>query len=104
MSSTTTYEAADPIAKGILPTAKQSLKDLFIWKQRVVVTNDYGEEHTEWQSPEKLVNPISLLAQLSARDVSYQKPLPSEHRGLGLKFVLWVTRLGRQIFVCQEKY
>ncbi|CAG8953432.1 hypothetical protein HYFRA_00010181 [Hymenoscyphus fraxineus] len=67
-TSTTSYEAADPIAVGILPTAKQSLKDLFIWKQRVVVTNDYGEEHTEWQSPEPLQNPISLMAQLSARD------------------------------------
>ncbi|CAG8981312.1 hypothetical protein HYALB_00005112 [Hymenoscyphus albidus] len=67
-TSTTSYEAADPIAVGILPTAKQSLKDLFIWKQRVVVTNDFGEEHTEWQSPEPLRNPISLMAQLSARD------------------------------------
>ena len=63
-----TYEPADPIAKGILPTAKQSLSDLFVWKQRVVVTNDFGEEHTEWQSPEPLKNPISLFAQLSLRD------------------------------------
>lgn len=96
--STTTYEAADPIAKGILPTAKQSLKDLFIWKQRVVVTNDYGEEHTEWQSPEKLVNPISLLAQLSARDVSYH----TLFHEFSLNLVLWMTRLGRQFFVYQE--
>jgi len=61
-------EPADPIAKGILPTAKQAWKDLFIWKQRVVVTNDFGETHTEWQAPEPLKNPISLFAQLSARD------------------------------------
>ena len=67
----TINEPADPIAKGILPTAKQSLKDLFIWKQRVVVRNDYGEEHTEWQSPEPLKNPITLFAQLSAKDWLY---------------------------------
>jgi MFS family permease len=67
----TTNEPADPIAKGILPTAKQSLKDLFVWKQRVVVVNDYGEEHTEWQTPEPLRNPISLFAQLSGKDWLY---------------------------------
>ena len=61
-------EPADPIAKGTLATAKQAWKDLFIWKQRVVVRNEYGEEHTEWQSPEPLKNPISLMAQLSAKD------------------------------------
>ena len=61
-------EPADPIAKGIWPTAKQSLSDLFKWKQRVAVTNDYGETHCEWQSPEPLKNPISLFAQLSAKD------------------------------------
>jgi hypothetical protein len=66
---TTTNEAADPIAKGIIPVAKQSFLDLFKWRQRVVITNDFGEEHTEWQSPEPLKNPISLMAQLSARDV-----------------------------------
>jgi hypothetical protein len=59
---------ADPIAKGTLATAKQSLRDLFIWKQRVVVTNDYGESTTVWQTPEPLKNPISLLAQLGAKD------------------------------------
>jgi len=64
----TTYEPADPVAKGIIPTAKQGLSDLFIWKQRVVVTNEFGEEHTEWQDPEPLKNPISLFAQLSLRD------------------------------------
>ncbi|KAK4464786.1 major facilitator superfamily domain-containing protein [Cladorrhinum samala] len=63
-----THEPADPIAKGILPTAKQSWKDLFIWKQRIVVTNSQGETATEWAKPRPLRNPISLLAQLSARD------------------------------------
>lgn len=61
-------ERAEPIAKGILPTAVQSFKDLFIWKQRVEVVNSFGETHAEWQSPEPLKNPISLMAQLSARD------------------------------------
>jgi len=59
-------EPADPIAIGILPTAKQSISDLFKWKQRVVVTNDLGETTTEWQTPPKLRNPFSLLAQLTA--------------------------------------
>jgi len=66
--SGTASEPADPIAKGIFATAKQSWADLFKWKQRVLVTNDYGEEHTEWQSPPPLKNPISLFAQLRARD------------------------------------
>jgi MFS family permease len=61
-------ERAEPIAKGILPAAVQSFKDLFIWKQRVEVVNEFGETHAEWQSPEPLKNPISLMAQLSARD------------------------------------
>jgi hypothetical protein len=62
-------EVADPIAKGIIPTARQSFKDLFIWKQRVEVTNEYGEtSRTEWQAPEPIKNPFSLMAQLSARD------------------------------------
>ncbi|KAK5635568.1 hypothetical protein RRF57_011281 [Xylaria bambusicola] len=65
------YEPADPIAKGIIPTAKQSLSDLFKWKQRVVVINEMGEQHTEWQQPEPLRNPISLLALLSAKDWIY---------------------------------
>ncbi|KAK1779060.1 major facilitator superfamily domain-containing protein [Copromyces sp. CBS 386.78] len=63
-----THEPADPVAKGILPTARQSWKDLFIWKQRVVVTNVYGETATEWAKPVPLKNPISLMAQLSGRD------------------------------------
>lgn len=61
-------EPAEPVAKGIWATAKQSWGDLFIWKQRTTVTNSYGEEHTEWQKPEPLQDPISLFAQLSARD------------------------------------
>ncbi|KAI9054948.1 hypothetical protein LZ554_002091 [Drepanopeziza brunnea f. sp. 'monogermtubi'] len=61
-------EPADPIVKGIIPTAKQSLSDLFKWKQRVVVTNEHGETHCEWHDPEPLKNPFSLFAQLSARD------------------------------------
>ncbi|CEJ55415.1 Putative Carboxylic acid transporter [Penicillium brasilianum] len=60
--------AADPVAKGIIPTARQAFKDLFIWRQRVEVTNDYGETRTEWHDPEPIHNPISLMAQLSARD------------------------------------
>lgn len=62
-----THEPADPVAKGIWPTAKQSFKDLFIWKQRVVVRNEYGEEAAEWQKPVPLKNPISLMSQLSAK-------------------------------------
>ena len=67
----TANEPADPIVKGIIPTARQSISDLFKWKQRVVVMNDYGESQCEWQTPSKLENPISLMAQLGARDVSY---------------------------------
>lgn len=59
---------ADPVAKGILPTAKQAFKDLFIWKQRVVIHNEHGEEATEWRDPDPLRNPISLMAQLSLKD------------------------------------
>ncbi|KAJ5763314.1 hypothetical protein N7533_001995 [Penicillium manginii] len=61
-------EVAEPIAKGIIPTARQAFGDLFIWKQRVEVTNEYGETRTEWQAPEPIRNPISLMMQLSARD------------------------------------
>ncbi|EEB99871.1 hypothetical protein MPER_00336 [Moniliophthora perniciosa FA553] len=63
-----TNEPAEPIAKGIFATAKQSFGDLFRWKQRVQVTNEYGETRTEWQAPEPLKNPISLFAQLSLKD------------------------------------
>lgn len=59
---------ADDLAKGVIPTAKQSLRDLFIWNKRVVVSNAYGETRCEWHKPDKLKNPISLFAQLSAKD------------------------------------
>ena len=67
----TTNRPADPLAKGTMATARQAFKDLFIWDQRVVVTNDFGEEHCEWQKPEPLKNPISLLAQLKLKDWLY---------------------------------
>ncbi|KAF2006420.1 carboxylic acid transport protein-like protein [Amniculicola lignicola CBS 123094] len=67
----TTNEPADPLAKGTFATAKQAWSDLFKWKQRVVVTNEFGEEHTEWQDPEPLKNPFSLFAQLKAKDWLY---------------------------------
>ena len=40
----TPNEPADPIAKGVIPTALQNLSDLLVWKQRVIVKNDFGEE------------------------------------------------------------
>lgn len=64
----TSNEPAEPIAKGLLPTARQAFQDLFIWKQRVEVVNEYGESHAEWQAPGPIKNPISLMVQLSARD------------------------------------
>ncbi|RYP52340.1 hypothetical protein DL768_002451 [Monosporascus sp. mg162] len=64
-------EPADPIVRGTWATAKQSWGDLFRWKQRVVVTNGLGESHVEWQSPERLRNPISLFMLLSAKDFLY---------------------------------
>ncbi|KAI0400115.1 carboxylic acid transport protein [Xylaria palmicola] len=67
----TNYEPADPLAKGIIPTAKQSFADLFKWKQRVIVTNELGETHAEWQSPAPLKNPFSLMAQLRPKDWVY---------------------------------
>jgi hypothetical protein len=64
---------ADPLAKGVISTAKQSFKDLFKWKQRVVVTDPQtGEESWKWQDPEPLQNPIKLFSQLSLRDVRFQ--------------------------------
>ena len=62
---------ADPFAKGVLATARQSWKDLFIWEQRIVVTNAYGVTSTEWARPVPLRNPISLMAQLSLRDWAF---------------------------------
>ena len=62
-------EPADAIAKGIIPTAKQNFSDLLVWRPRIIIVNDFGEQSCEWQAPEPLKNPISLFAQLSARDV-----------------------------------
>ncbi|ETS73130.1 hypothetical protein PFICI_15075 [Pestalotiopsis fici W106-1] len=67
----TQNEPADPLAKGTFATAKQAWSDLFKWKQRVVVTNDAGETHTEWEAPPRLRNPISLFRLLSAKDWLY---------------------------------
>lgn len=64
----TAGEPAGPMARGTIATAKQAFGDLFIWKQRVVVRSDNGEEHTVWQDIPPLRNPISLFAQLKARD------------------------------------
>ncbi|PTB78759.1 lactate/pyruvate transporter [Trichoderma longibrachiatum ATCC 18648] len=61
-------EPADDLAKGVVATARQSWRDLFVWKQRVVITNGYGETRCEWHEPDRFQNPISLFAQLSARD------------------------------------
>ncbi|KAK8170990.1 carboxylic acid transport protein [Phyllosticta citrichinensis] len=61
-------EPAEPIATGVFAVAKQSFGDLFRWKQRVLITNEYGEERTEWQAPEPLPNPFSLFAQLTLRN------------------------------------
>jgi len=60
-------EPAEPIAKGIIPTAKQAFRDLFVWKQRVEVINEYGESRTEWQSPPAFANPFAPITQLSFR-------------------------------------
>ncbi|KAI1040181.1 hypothetical protein LB505_005412 [Fusarium chuoi] len=53
-------EPAGPVVKGVIPTAKQALSDLFIWKQRVVITNEHGEETTEWRDPDPIKNPITF--------------------------------------------
>ncbi|PHH51516.1 Carboxylic acid transporter protein -like protein [Ceratocystis fimbriata CBS 114723] len=60
-------EPADPLAKGTLPTAKQAFRDLFIWKQRVVVTNEAGETQCEWHDPDPIANPFKLFAALDLR-------------------------------------
>lgn len=60
-------EAADPWPRGTLATAKQGLRDLFRWKQRTQITNDYGESTFVWQDPEPLQNPIKLFGQLTAK-------------------------------------
>ncbi|PHH78191.1 hypothetical protein CDD82_3176 [Ophiocordyceps australis] len=61
-------EPADDLAKGVFATARQSLRDLFVWRQRVVVSNTQGEVRCEWQEPDRVQNPLSLMAQLTARD------------------------------------
>jgi MFS-type transporter involved in bile tolerance (Atg22 family) len=71
MASVSGNRPADPLAKGTFATAKQAWSDLFKWDQRVVVRNDYGEEHCEWQRPEPLKNPFSLAAQLKFKDWAY---------------------------------
>lgn len=67
-ASSVVLEPAEPIAKGTFATAKQSFGDLSKWKQRVEVTNEYGENTFVWQPPAPLKNPISLFAQLGAKD------------------------------------
>lgn len=68
MVKTTPNEPADDLARGILATAKQSWKDLFVWKRRVVISNEYDETRCEWRDPDPIKNPITLFAQLSAKD------------------------------------
>ncbi|KAF4627204.1 hypothetical protein G7Y89_g10951 [Cudoniella acicularis] len=67
---------ADPVVKGILPTAKQGWRYLFIWRQRAVITNDFNETHCVWQDPPPLRNPFKHLAQLSLRDDRRRLRLP----------------------------
>jgi hypothetical protein len=64
-------EPAGPVVKGTWATAKPSAGEFFKWRQKVVVTNEMGEMHTEWQSPERLKNPISLLMMLTAKQYLY---------------------------------
>ena len=61
-------KAADPVDRGVLSTAKQSLHDLFVWKQRVVVADRHGGKHTEWRDPDPIQDPVRLLLLLSARE------------------------------------
>lgn len=58
---------ADPLAVGIIPTIKQSWSDLFIWDQRVVVSNEYGETTCEWKKPDPVQNPFTLFAMLGVK-------------------------------------
>ncbi|KAK4446621.1 major facilitator superfamily domain-containing protein [Podospora aff. communis PSN243] len=67
----TTHKLAAPIAQGTWVTARQAFGDLFIWEQRMEVTDASGQKRTEWARPIPLKNPISLMAQLSARDWVY---------------------------------
>jgi len=63
-----TDKPAPPVAKGTFATARQSFRDLFIWEQRVEVIDGDGGRTAEWVRPVPLRNPVSLMAQLSARD------------------------------------
>ncbi|KAL5348588.1 hypothetical protein ACLOAV_006005 [Pseudogymnoascus australis] len=65
--SETINEPAEPIPRGIWATAKQSFRDLFIWKQRTETINEYGEVRYEWQAPPPLQNPFTLFASLGMR-------------------------------------
>ncbi|KAK1760164.1 general substrate transporter [Echria macrotheca] len=60
-----TNRPAEPIAKGVLASARQAWGDLFIWEQRVVITNVAGEECTVWARPAPLRNPFSLMSMLT---------------------------------------
>ncbi|KAG7099037.1 hypothetical protein E1B28_000917 [Marasmius oreades] len=62
------YEPAEPIAKGIVPTAIQAFGDLFKLKRRVEVVDENGEVRTEWQALDPIRNPFSLCALLSFKD------------------------------------
>lgn len=61
------YEPADPIPDGIWLTAKQSFRDLFRWKQRTEIVNEFGEVRYEWQPAPKVMNPIGLFMQLNGK-------------------------------------
>ena len=61
-------EPTEPVASGTLAVAKQSFGDLFRWRIRATIVNEYGEKSGEWQQPPALKNPISLFAKLSLRD------------------------------------
>ncbi|KAF9270056.1 MFS general substrate transporter [Marasmius fiardii PR-910] len=63
-----TNEPAEPIAKGILPTARQAFGDLFKWKRRVEVADKHGQVRTEWQPLDRVRNPFSLCALLTFKD------------------------------------
>lgn len=62
---------ARPKAKGIIPAATQSFKDLFIWQQRTETTFPNGQTKTEWTKPTSLKNPFSLMGQLTAKNWLY---------------------------------
>lgn len=61
------HEPAEPVASGVFAVAKQSFGDLFRWKMRVEVLNEYGEKRAEWQDPPRLRNPIALCMMINAQ-------------------------------------